>query len=48
MPLSGSNKWKDHTNVLTMNLTDDKLFTQTEASATCIRAMRLILTMNYI
>lgn len=30
-PMSGSNKRKEHSDVLTMNLTDDKLFTQTES-----------------
>lgn len=30
-PMSRSNKWKEHTDVLTMNLTDDTLFTQTES-----------------
>lgn len=29
--MSRSNKWKEHTDVLTMNLTDDTLFTQTES-----------------
>lgn len=42
--MSRSNKWKEHTDVLTMNLTDDTLFTvhRLKASATCIRAMRKI------
>lgn len=29
--MSRSNKWKEHTDVLKMNLTDDTLFTQTES-----------------
>lgn len=29
--MSRSNKWMEHTDVLTMNLTDDTLFTQTES-----------------